>query len=317
MSISFHRGLENYPQAQPRSAIATVGTFDGIHRAHQEILRRVSARAGESALTPVMVTFHPHPRVVVSPDRVPLLLTTIEEKEQFLPDFFDGRVLIMEFDEQLRDMTAERFVEEILVDRLGIAGLIVGYDHSLGKDRGGTTDVLKRLSRKHGFELEITDAVIHEGEAVSASTIRKSMTRGHYDEAISMLGHCYAIYGTVERGIGLGSKLGYPTANVSYDQRKLLPPQGVYACRVHLDEEVHDGMMFIGQNHFNPQARISVEANLFDFDRNLYGRAITVYPTRFIRENRTFADTTALARQIEEDKKIIQSMIKQGEKTCQ
>ncbi len=317
MTTGFIRGLTNYPAAQRGSTVVTIGTFDGIHLGHQAILRRVREVADETGLKPVLVTFHPHPRVVVSPNAVPMLLTSVEEKSKFVPHFFDGDVLVLEFNRELMNLTAEDFVNRVLVDTLGVKHLVVGYDHALGKDRRGNTDELRRLGVAKDFDVEVVGPIIHRGSAVSSTRIRKLMSAGPYRDALELLGHDYAIYGKVERGLGLGRKLGFPTANVNYSLRKLLPPEGVYACWVQIGKEEFDGMMFIGQNHFNPTAKLSVEANLFNFDRDIYDEEIVVYPTVFIRENQRFDSTDLLVEQIHSDKKNVLDIVQRGEKTCQ
>jgi riboflavin kinase/FMN adenylyltransferase len=314
MTAQFIRSLDNFPGPSENGAVVTVGTFDGIHLGHQEILRRVKSAHDIDGLDPVLVTFNPHPKVLVSPKKTPMLLTSIEEKEQFVPDFFDGKVLVLEFNEALMNLSAEEFVSSILVDRVGVKKLIVGYDHGFGKGREGSIPALKVLGRKFGFDVEVVDPIFHNGNTVSSTRIRKIMAEGSYEESLELLGHYYAIYGTVERGIGLGRKLGYPTANVKYSPRKLLPSQGVYACWAEVSGLERDGMMFIGQNHFNPNQRITVEANLFDFDQDVYDQEIIVYPTRFVRENRKFNSKEALIKQIEKDKKEILQVSNKGEK---
>ncbi len=297
-------GIENFSRSPDRPTVATIGTFDGIHLGHQEILRRVHLASEETRLDPILVTFHPHPRVLVSPDDVPLLLTTIEEKEKFIPDFFDGTVLVLDFNEKLMNLKPAEFVKDILVESVGVKKLIVGYDHGLGKDRKGTIPELKKLGMKFSYEVEVCGPIMIDGEAVSSSRIRRAMMQNRYQEAIRLLGHEYAIYGPVERGIRLGKKLGYPTANVRYNPRKLLPPEGVYACWTEIAKECYESVMFIGRNQFNPKARVSVETHLLDCDRNLYGEEVTVYPTHFIRKNRRFDSPEQLARQIGKDKEI-------------
>jgi len=300
------------------STVVTLGTFDGIHRGHQVIFRRVREVAAATGLKPVLVTFDPHPRTVVTPNDVPMLLTTVEEKRKFVPCFFEGTVLVIKFDESVRNMSAEEFVRRVLVETVGVRQLIVGYDHGLGKDRSGNTGTLERLGRELGFELEVVKPVIWNDAPISSTRIRQALTFGKYDFAVELLGHDYAIYGTVERGIGMGKKIGYPTANVGYGPQKLLPPEGVYSCWAHVGKEVKEGMMFVGQNHFNPVARLTVEVNLFDFDQDIYGEEIIVYPTCYVRENRRFSSTGLLVAQIEEDKKhVLEILEKQGERTCQ
>ena len=317
MSTEFIRGLENYQPISGKQTIVTLGTFDGIHRGHQAILERVRIASQSNGLDSVLITFHPHPRVIVSPGNIPMLLTTIEEKEQFIPHFFDGRVLVMNFDRDLMNMSAEQFVKEVLVGKVRVAKLIVGYDHGFGKNREGTIDALRELGKKYDFELEVVGPVYHLNERVSSTRIRNAMSEGRYSEARELLGHDYAIFGYVERGIGLGRKIGYPTANVRYSHRKLLPPQGVYACWAQVNGQEKSGMMFIGQNYFNPVEGLTVEANLFDFDLDIYDDEIIVYPTEFIRNNRRFDTTDDLVKQIEIDKRNVLDIIDKGAKQCQ
>lgn len=302
---------EEYSLDITEPTVVTVGTFDGLHRGHQAILDRVTAESRRLGCEPIVITFHPHPRIVVSPENIPLLLTTREEKELLIPQFFEGRTVVLEFDDELRQLTADEFVKGILLDHFKARKVIVGYDHVFGRGRGGTIEKLNQLAAELGFEVEVVGLVTHNGEAVSSSRIRDLIAGNAFTKALDLLGHPFPILGTVERGLGLGRKLGYPTANVRYSVRKLLPAEGVYACTVTVDNDVHLGMMFIGRNHFNPQNRVTVEANLFDFDADIYDREIVVYPTRFVRENRRFPSTTELTRQIAHDKEMIQRIQKQ------
>jgi len=299
------QGIENYTPSSDRPVVATIGTFDGIHLGHQEIFRKVRSVSEQTGLEPVLITFHPHPRVVVSPDDIPLLLTTIEEKVKFIPHYFQGTVLVLNFNVTLMNLSAEEFVKGILVDKVKAKMLIVGYDHAVGKNRSGTIPELKRLSQKYDFEMEVVGPVMVDKQAVSSSRIRRAMIQNRYQEALRLLGHDFAICGTVEKGIGLGKKLGYPTANIKYNPRKLLPSHGVYACWVQVGDERKNGVMFIGRNHFNPANCISVEANLFDFSRDIYDEEITIYPTCYIRENRKYDSSEELARQIAKDKEYV------------
>lgn len=309
MKTEFIRGIENFKRADAHSVVATIGTFDGIHIGHRAILEQVQTEAEQKALTPVLITFHPHPRVVLTPDSAPLLLTTIEEKEQFIPDYFSGKVLILTFDENLRNLSAEEFVKKVLVETVGVKKLIVGYDHALGKNRKGDAQELARLGQQYGFEVEIVGPILQNSEPVSSSSIREKMSRGEFDRAVELLGHHYAIFGTVMRGMGLGRKLGFPTANVNYNSRKLLPPDGVYACWTHVSKESYNGMMFIGRNYFNPEGGKSVEANLFEFDKDIYDEDIFVYPTHFVRENRKMSSTEELKEQMKKDKEEVLRII--------
>ncbi|UCE23523.1 MAG: bifunctional riboflavin kinase/FAD synthetase [Candidatus Zixiibacteriota bacterium] len=314
MSVTFVRGLADYQRTDDRPVTVTIGTFDGIHRGHQEILRAVQRESAESGCAAVLVTFDPHPRVVISPEEIPLLLTSIEEKEKFIPHFFEGTVLVLEFNEALMEMSAEAFVRDILVEKLGAKKIVVGYDHTFGKNRSGTITELTALGEKHGFQSQVVGPVMHQGKPISSSRIRRAMRDDDYENALEMLGHDYAIYGTVEKGIGLGRRLGYPTANVRYSLRKLLPREGVYSCRVLVGQECLPGMMFIGKNYFNPQNRISVEANIFNFDRDIYDEEILVFPTHYVRGNRKFASTDKLVEQLKIDKENVMKIIEKERK---
>lgn len=317
MTTTFVHSITDVVRSEA-GVVATLGTFDGIHRGHQAIfdrVRQVSRSTGSSA---VLITFDPHPRFVVSPQDAPLLLTTTPEKGKFIPCFFEGQVLVLPFTRDLMNLSAEEFVRQILVEGLGVKTVIVGYDHAFGKNRSGNIAELRRLAGIFGFQVEVVDPVLVDGKPVSSTRIRNAILENRYPEAVQLLGHEYAIYGSVERGIGLGRKLGYPTANVAYSPTKLLPPEGVYACWVQVDGEDKSGMMFIGKNHFNPSKRVTVEANLFEFDRDIYDHEIVVYPTEFVRENQWFPNTAELVDQIEKDKAIILDIISKGAKhTCQ
>ena len=317
MTSAFYKSAGDFSRSITAGTVVTVGTFDGIHLGHQAILRRLNELARETGLEPVVVTFHPHPRALVTPQDYPLVLTTIEEKEHFLPCFHSGSVVVLDFDARLKEMSAERFAQEILVRQLRARKLIVGYDHAFGKNRGGGIADLRRIGGQVGFDVEVVEPVMVSGKPVSSSRIRAALHGNHLREAAALLGHEYAIFGTVERGIGLGRKLGYPTANVNYGQDKLLPFAGVYACRAEVQAEAKMGMMFIGHNYFNAAKAVTVEANLFNFDRDIYDAEISVYPMHFIREGRKFASTQELADQMANDKMNVLTIIGKGETTCQ
>jgi len=290
--------------------VATLGTFDGFHLGHASIFQRLKAKAQSLQLPPVVITFHPHPRVLVTPDDPPLLLTTPEEKISILEKEFDGSLVFLRFDDQLRRMTAEDFAKNILVDSFGIKALVVGYNHSFGHQRSGNIDHLQRIGAREGFELEVVGPVTYRDAPISSSRIRRAISEGGWDEVLAMLGHAYPIHGTVVRGLGRGKKLGWPTINIVWAERKLLPPEGVYSCRASVNGDLFRGMMFLGVNMFNPDKAVSVEANLFDFDRDIYDSEVVLYPEHFIRPNAHFDSADELAQQIARDKRNILKLLK-------
>jgi riboflavin kinase/FMN adenylyltransferase len=304
LSLEIIKGIENFVGRDDR-VVATIGTFDGLHLGHQAILEQVAAAASPGSMRPVAVTFEPHPRVLVTPDAPPPLLTCLNEKTRLFSQFFDGTLLILKFDETLMNLTAEEFAKKYLVEKINLGKLIVGYDHAFGKDRSGTINDLMGLSRRHGFELDIVDPVIVDGRPISSTRIRRLIAEHKLSQALDLLGHPYPLSGKVIKGIMLGKKIGFPTANIEYSRRKLLPKDGVYSCRVELDSQQYDGMLFIGHNNFNPKGDKSVEVNIFNFDKDIYGEELFCYPQIFIRESRKYKETSQLVEQLKHDKKRV------------
>jgi riboflavin kinase/FMN adenylyltransferase len=312
LSLEIIYGLEHIDNIT-EDLVVSLGTFDGLHVGHQAILKSLMNSAEKTGLNPMAVTFEPHPRVLVTPDSPPPLLTVWEEKARLFADYMNGRLLVLRFNKELMSMSAEEFASDILVGKLNLKKLIVGYDHAFGKNRSGTINDLMSLSRKYNFELEVVNPVIIEGRPVSSTRIRNLIADRKYSQALDMLGHPYPIYGPVVKGISLGKDLGFPTANIEVHERKLLPVEGVYSCRVEHKGQMYHGMMFIGTNHFNPDRKKSVEVNIFDFDRDIYGQDIICYPRIFIRENMRFENKDDLMKQIANDKENILKLINKGD----
>lgn len=309
MSLTVYRTLEDFRRADIGPTAVTLGTFDGIHLGHKAILDTLGRKAKKHNVPAVALTFHPHPRTIVTPENPPLLLTTPEEKVVILENTFPGHLVFLKFDEQLRKMSAEEFVESILIEVFRIKSLVVGYDHGFGHKRGGDTETLKKIASRNGFELEVVGPVTFGDQAISSSRIRKAIQNGNLQEAEKMLGHRFPMHGTVVKGIGEGHKLGWPTLNIEWSVRKILPREGVYSCLAEVNGSTYQGMMFVGVNMLNPDAKVSVEANLFSFDRDIYGKEVTLYPIGFVRPNARFESRDALARQIADDKKKVKQML--------
>ncbi len=312
MSFEIVKGINGFDKIKS-GVVATIGTFDGLHLGHQAILQKVRRAQEEMFLLPIAITFEPHPRVLVTPDSPPLLLTTWEEKVKLFSRYLSGKLMVIEFNHDIMNMTAEEFIRNFLVERLSLKKLIVGYDHAFGKNRSGTINDLTELSKKYSFELEIVEPVIISGKPVSSSRIRRLMAENRYAEALTMLGHSYPIAGIVKKGINLGKKLGFPTANLEYSMRKMLPREGVYSCSLEINNRYYDGMIFIGVNHFNPSAGISIEVNIFEFGEDIYGREIFCYPEVYLRENKKYGETSELINQIKLDKENVLRIKSRGE----
>lgn len=283
--------------------VATVGTFDGVHRGHWAVLEEIARRASARGGTSLLVTFDPHPLEVVNPRAAPLLLTTPDEKRLILAQSPLDRVAFVPFSHELAEFTPERFVREVLEERFHVAELVIGYDHGFGRARAGDVAFLRRLGERDGFAVDVVPAVIVDGRPVSSSLIRRAVAGGDLDSAAHALGRPYAVTGSVVRGAGRGWAIGVPTVNLAPPPRKLLPPDGVYAARVAWRGGVHGAMLNLGARPtFGDQAR-TLEAHLFDFVGDLYGETVTVEFVRWLRDVVRFASAEALRRQLEADRR--------------
>lgn len=295
------------------SSVVTVGTFDGVHRGHQVILRYLKERAGARAGTSTVVSFDPHPREVVHGERVSLL-TTIDERAELFRAFGLDRFVVIPFTEAFAQLGAVDYVEKVLIDTVGLKEIVVGYDHTFGKDREGDRELLDRLGKAHGFTVDVIPPQEINHDVVSSSRIRELLAEeGEIERANELLGHRYTLSGTVERGAGRGRKLGYPTANIAVDDpRKLVPQIGVYATRVRIEDqpEVFGGMMNIGRRPTFDGMDVTVEVHLLDFEDDLYGCTIHVEFLRRLRDEQKFDSPEALVMQLSKDQKHCKKVLR-------
>ncbi len=290
--------------------VATLGSFDGVHLGHQAIIRRLIEKSKEKKRAGVVVTYEPHPQSVVAPDNAPNLLTTLEEKLALLEKLGVEETVVMNFDEQLREYSAEEFVDKILVRKLNVGNLVVGYDHAFGKNRAGKIDLLKKAALKYNFNLEVVSPLHVNGIRVSSSRIRKELEAGEFAEAKSLLGHSYPLSGTVIRGKGRGKSLGYPTLNLEIPSRKLLPPDGVYSTGVQLEGKSYVGMMYIGSKPTFGENTRSVEVHVFGLERNIGHFRVELLVENWVREPKKFAHPEYLKDQLKSDEKRIKEMFR-------
>jgi len=297
--------------------VATVGTFDGIHRGHRAVLSEVVRRGRAAGRASVLVTFDPHPLEVVNPTAAPRLLTLPDEKRALVAALGIERVEVIAFTTELARLGPEDFVRDVLRARFGMEELVLGYDHGFGRGRSGDVELVRRLGREDGFAVEVVAAVTDSGQPISSSLIRTAVAHGDLGSAARGLGRPYSLRGTVERGAGRGRTIGVPTINLtSPDPRKLLPPDGVYAVRVRLPgkgegekEQACGGMMNQGARPtFGIHAR-GLEIHLFDYDGDLYGATVTVEWVDRLRDTQTFPSRQALVDQIERDAVAARSIL--------
>ncbi len=280
----------------------TVGTFDGVHRGHWTVLQEIRRRAQETGRRSVLVTFDPHPLRIVRPERAPKLLTTPVEKKEILAETGLDYAVFISFTKALSRYDPRRFVEEILVERLGVGELVIGYDHGFGRDRSGDADTLKSIGAELGFDVSVVPPVQTTGDAVSSSRIRKAVSEARMEEARACLGRPYSLRGIVVRGDGRGRHLGFPTANLAVSNGdKLIPRQGIYAVRGVLRSGTYPGALHLGPRPTFKGSPPAIELHLIDFDGDLYGETVRVDFIRFLRDVRPFGTVASLVDQMKED----------------
>lgn len=280
--------------------VVTVGTFDGVHLGHRDVLHRLCERAKATGLKSVLVTFDPHPLEIVNPAAAPPLLTVGDEKSEVLATCGIDYVVVLPFTHELSTYTAEQFVNNILIDRVRMRELMIGHDHGFGKNRGGNVDMLRKLARERGFVLDVIEPVgTDDRHPYSSTAIRRAIAGGDLQRAEQALGRPYSISGDVERGAGRGRSLGFRTINLSsLAPRKLLPPGGVYAVRVESPLGRFGGMMNLGPRPTFNETAVKLEAHLFDADVDLYGARVRVELIARLRETRRFDSPEALVAQL-------------------
>lgn len=284
--------------------VVTVGTFDGVHRGHRDVLAALADRACTLGLDSVLITFDPHPLEVVNPAAAPPLLTVGREKSALVAESGIGYMAVVPFTPTLRRYTAAQFVDEVLRRRFHVRHLVIGYDHGLGRGREGDVEVLRMLGQARGFGVEVVEAVTAEdGRPISSTLIRRAVAGGDLERASRALGRRYAVSGVVHHGAKRGGRvLGYPTINLGPPPpRKLLPPEGVYAVRVETPAGAFGGMMNMGPRPTFGDASTSLEVHLFDAQVDLYGAAVKVEFVSRLRETRAFENVEALAAQLARD----------------
>ncbi|HEY0971013.1 MAG TPA: bifunctional riboflavin kinase/FAD synthetase [Gemmatimonadales bacterium] len=281
----------------------TVGTFDGVHRGHQDVLARLVRGARERGLRSVLVTFDPHPLEVVRPEAAPRLLTLPDEKKEILAEVGLDYVAIVPFTRQLASYDAEQFVELVLRQRFRMRALLIGYDHGFGRNRSGSVQVVQELGARDGFHVEVVRPVsVGDERPVSSTMIRRALAAGDLAAAARGLGRLYSVSGRVVAGEGRGRALGFRTLNLEpVPSRKLLPPEGVYAVRVQTPRGVFGGMTNLGPRPTFGDMRVGLEAHLFDAEGDWYGAHVRVEFVERLRDVMRFPDAAALVAQLRDD----------------
>ncbi len=280
--------------------VVTVGTFDGVHRGHLDVLARLAARARSTGRTSLLLTFEPHPLDVLKPEKAPKLLTSRSEKLAAIAASGLEYVAVLPFTRALADQSAADFVDEILRARFRMTELLIGHDHGFGRGRAGDVDALRSLGADRGFAVDVVAPVESaDGTPVSSTGIRQAVLSGDLGAAEAGLGRAYSVVGRVVAGEARGRGLGFPTVNVQPESsRKLLPPDGVYAVRVETPRGRFGGMMNLGGRPTFDDAQRTIEAHLFDITSDFYGDVVQVAFVARLRETRRFDGVDALKQQL-------------------
>jgi riboflavin kinase / FMN adenylyltransferase len=303
--MHIHRGYENINLERP---VVTLGIFDGVHIGHKVLLDRLVTRAKEDEGQAVVITFSPHPRLVLDKDNTALtFLTTMDEKINLLRRAEVDDLIIIEFNREFSRISACDFVKGVLLEKIGTKHLIIGYNHHFGRKGEGNFNTVKQCTESLDFKVEQVEGLQTGGGAVSSSSIREALLTGRLDEANNLLGYEYSVSGTVIEGRRIGRAIGFPTANIRpADTHKLIPCNGVYAVEVNLGGQRYPGMLSIGSNPtVNSDSGFrSIEVHILNFEGDIYGKSITVVFRKRLRDEIRFESVEKLARQMEDDRQF-------------
>lgn len=302
--MQVHKSLDELPNF--KNPVVTIGTFDGVHQGHQQIIEQLKKEAKIVNGETVIISFYPHPRKIVSTYQPSIkILSTLQEKIELLTAKGIDHLIITPFDTTFAEQTPEAYIENFLVKKFNPYMVIIGYDHKFGKGRQGNYQLLEEYGNKLGFKVkEIPEHVTNE-VIVSSTKIREAVYNHDIETARNFLGYDYFFEGTVIEGDKIGRTLGYPTANLKIeDEEKLLPADGIYAVEAAIEQAIYKGMMSIGFRPTVNGKNRTIEVNLFDFNKNIYGKKIRVFIKHFIRPEEKFNSLEALKKKIDEDKQI-------------
>lgn len=294
----------------PTPSVVTIGTFDGVHIGHQKIIKKLTKKALQKNLSSVVLTFFPHPRMVLQQNSDIKLINTIAERKEILSNLGLDYIYVKEFTRVFANLSARDFVKTILVETLYAKHVIIGYDHKFGKNRSANIDDLKKFGDEYGFEVEEISAQDVADVAVSSTKIRAALNSGNIKTANAFLGYNYYINGTVVKGRGFGKKMEFPTANIEVDESyKLIPKNGVYVVSSKHNGKTIYGMMNIGVRPTFDDNNKTIEMHIFDFDQDIYGTALRIEFLDRLRDERKFESVDALIAQLRKDQLNAQRII--------
>lgn len=309
--FTFVRGGIDSPSIRSdalRGAVVAIGNFEGVHRGHRAVIEALQGRARALGRPAAVLTFAPHPRTYFNPNAPVFRLGDIDTKLRLLAATGIAGAIVLEFDAALAGLDAPAFVDEVLVRRLGVAGVVVGYDFHFGKGRGGTPEFLLAEGRRHGLTVDIVAPFVDGGRRVSSGMIRAALAAGEVEEAADLLGYPWFVTGEVVRGDQRGRELGYPTANFRLDPDVGLR-YGVYAVRISIDGRLHDGVANFGRRPMFDTGAVLLEVFVFDFSGDLYGRKLDVALIGWIRHELKLPSVEDLVRRMDEDCRLARTIL--------
>lgn len=281
-------------------AVVTLGNFDGVHLGHREIFRSVLQSARREKGTSVVCTFEPHPLKLLAADRAPRLINTPQERERLIAASCVDVLMILPFTRELAALDPEQFVDQILLERIGLKHLVVGYDYAFGKGRSGSIEFLRDQGRSKGFKVDVFGPVQKNGQVISSTRVRQHVLSGDVEGVVSLLGRHFNFEGQVVHGDGRGHHLGFATANI-FTEKELIPASGVYACIAMVDGREYKSVVSIGCKTTFGEHPLTIEAHLFDFDQDVYDQTMRLYFVKKLRDQKTFSDKEALIDAIKQD----------------
>jgi len=306
--LKIFNSIKSFNATKP--TIVTIGTFDGVHLGHCKILEQITKSAHSMHCESLVLTFFPHPRMVLQEDTEMKQLNTLDEKIALLDNLGIDNLVVHPFDKEFSRLTAEEFVKKVLVDVFKIKKIIIGHDHRFGRNRTATIDDLINFGETYGFEVEQISAKEINEVSISSTKIRNALLEGNIELATNYLGYDYSFTGTIIKGKQLGRTIGYPTANITIEEDyKLIPNNGVYIAKSVLNGKTVFGMMNIGNRPTVDGTKQTIEINFFDFKQDLYGQKITISLLHRMRSEQKFESIDALKNQLEKDKKTALSFI--------
>lgn len=294
--------------APPPETVLTIGNFDGVHLGHREIFRAVVSKARDTGGTAAVLTFEPHPLCFLAPEHAPPRINTLQEKIRLLEASCIDLLIVLEFNRQLAELSAEQFVRDILVEKLAVQQLIVGYDYAFGRNREGDLDFLRDRAEQYGFSLGVLGPISRNGEVYSSTRIRNSLQEGDVAGVVAVLGRNFTLDGLVVHGAGRGQTLGFPTANLETD-KEILPANGVYAVKVKWNERLYDAVVNIGNRPTFDNQSATLEIHLLDFNQNLYGETLRLYFVERLRAELRFDSVEALKLAVHRDISLARTLL--------